>query len=1319
MKSHNAFILSIVLLFSTLISFTVAWGDPLKCGILAGQDSSNTTPNSTFIAGARENVNFNVNQHTKIVPHMIHQNIKYITDYFLFNDEPANAIRKVTFDGQVSNWDLIYSGTESPLNSPRGIAVFSSSHTESSTFVADYNNLAIRKIDASGFVTTFADLSSLIKPFAVVVEFDSGSLWILGDKVGSSGQSVLKLDSSGSVEIGLTALFSAGQCNGMAQDTNSYNLFFSCGSTIKEYDSSLTFVSDHHTGFTSINDIFLDPNGLDSNIMVVADDVVYNFDASADTSTLRAGIAGAYNGANDVRGLHNCNAVSFKNLRSAAFNPPVNEMIALTQWNVYIEFTGNNDNFNNAFRPLTRLTGLPNTLTLSFDNYDSVSNTLTVSFDLKVEYVVNQGGSLTDWFYTYGVYLSWWEVANPFVQGNATITVNNAADLHYTIPQISPLTHYYVEARYKTELADYSDPTLYEWGIQTQLFSGPSNFDDALLITTPGDYTNAQYPPIIDRFTFDPVGNYLYFADTSTSSVLQISVSSGTLTAVAGGTAGDGDGNGLSAEFLWPVSAAFDSVHRILYVLDGGSISGDPPTTLRAIDVDNGFAVTTLNSITGFTDSYIYAIVADNSGNLIMYTTTDQSSYNWVVISKNGATYSQVSTTPDDGNSYFYQPIDQLYFVANGDICENSGLGITSCLVVQCAYTQISSNNPPSLDLIYTVTLDTFLSTSVYAGTYSGNPYYDSIGVSPDGVIVVYSIGMGFGKYIPDMQSIAWLGGHSHSQEGNADYVFSYGNYNEFPLISTQVSESYSLEYAASAQYDVGHGYGSSVPPLLYPIGFDSDGNAYLLDSYNIRKYYIPEPIPTVPTTTTTTSTTSTSTTTTSTPTTSTSTTTSGTTTSTSTSTSTTGTSTTGGESVVNGSVTLSSQPSGNGYFLDKDEGTLNVTVTYNTQPSYSKLVLTDGIQNITFFSNPAENTPIQVPLAKANHTVTWQVCLIISVNHVHQSFCSAKFGVNAVPKVYHRVFRVIPQWYLSRTKIFTLPINDTDDDGAAITSITAQMGTVDSYSGITFTYTAPPYFNGTDRIDYTVCDDFNGCVTQYSNINVWYTAPNCSLDSTWKIPKTQIETHWTLSKLQCNTTNPDRYHFFANATSNDNKATFTITGGAADNSTIVMMLNPNHSGVVSWSFNLWSLSGETYPYTFSVHVIDNIPKIGSAFTQTWNHLTANNIPAMNLLTSSTDEDGDTCILTGIIPAKGATSSTVKQLDPFTFVFTTQNVVLQGSPDGTLQLLTAVKNGATYTVGAPVNVKTFKGTLAFQFSVGDGDLDQTANAWSTGTLIAQ
>eukprot|EP01112_Ceratiomyxa_fruticulosa_P012699 TRINITY_DN3532_c0_g1_i1.p1 TRINITY_DN3532_c0_g1~~TRINITY_DN3532_c0_g1_i1.p1 ORF type:complete len:901 (-),score=179.05 TRINITY_DN3532_c0_g1_i1:118-2820(-) len=418
----------------------------------------------------------------------------------------------------------------------------------------------------------------------------------------------------------------------------------------------------------------------------------------------------------------------------------------------------------------------------------------------------------------------------------------------------------------------------------------------------------------------------------------------------------------------------------------------------------------------------------------------------------------------------------------------------------------------------------------------------------------------------------------------------------------------------------------------------------------------------------------------------------------------------------------LSEEPNAQGYFLASQQGSINVTVTQDVgEISSSKFVLTDGNQvNIDLYINPGLNIPVRVPLAKANSTVTWKVCLITSLNNVINSYCSNTFGVSLPPRIFHHVFRITPQFYLSRTRTFTLPVNTTDDINISISTINVQHGTIDSHSGLSFTYTAPAYFNGTDRLDYTVCNELSICTTSWSNINVAYTAPNCSLDASWKVSKSQVSTHWTLSKLSCNTTFHDKYHYFSAVSSNSDIANFAITGSAGANSTIVMTLNPNHSGVVSWNATLSSLGGESYLHTFSVRVPNNLPTLTAPFTQTWNHLTASNIPSMNLLVNCTDIDGDACILHSILPGKGATPSTVKELGPLSIVYTTQGVVLQGSPDGNIQLLTAVRNGASYTAGAPIDVKSFKGLISFQFSVGDGDLDQTGNlyTWSTARISA-
>eukprot|EP01112_Ceratiomyxa_fruticulosa_P020063 TRINITY_DN6725_c0_g2_i5.p1 TRINITY_DN6725_c0_g2~~TRINITY_DN6725_c0_g2_i5.p1 ORF type:complete len:598 (+),score=117.62 TRINITY_DN6725_c0_g2_i5:149-1942(+) len=596
MRSHTAYVLSVALLFSTLISFTL--GNP-QCAILAGQDGSNLTPSGTFAAGARDVVNFNVNQYSKIVPHLIWDSVNsaYYTDYFVFNDEGANVIRKVTFDGLVSTFagqegtsgNTDDYGTSAQFDSPRGIIVDSGL-----AFVADYNNQAIRTIDPAGLVSTFVDgnnvnqVNGVIKPFAVSAPTDQPSgVWILGDNVGSAGQSLMKLDITGAVAAGPSSLFSPGECSGLVQDINSpWNLYVICGSTLKVYDVSLVAQQDINTPYTTIDSVHLDPNGIDTTMIIAADGFVYRFDPSGSTSTLLAGVSGPYDGTSDLYGEYDCTDVSFNNLRSATLSTQ-GTFIALTSWNVYIEVVDNSNDYANTFAPANGFTGLPNVLTLSFDNYNSLSNELTVVLDLNIEFAAYNVAQDLEFLYTYDVLLKWWEVGTDIAQANTqTITVTSASDLYYVISPISPLTHYYVQAQFKTTSGSYADPTVYEWGIPTQVFSGPSNDGDALIAgSVDGDAESAQYSPTVDKFASDVDNGFIYFADSITYKIVQISLEDGSETTVAGtdSNPGTSDGDGLSAAFLWPEGAVFDPVHRLLYVLDGGDNTPTPANTPRTL----------------------------------------------------------------------------------------------------------------------------------------------------------------------------------------------------------------------------------------------------------------------------------------------------------------------------------------------------------------------------------------------------------------------------------------------------------------------------------------------------------------------------------------------------------------------------------------------------------------------------------------------------------------------------------------------------------------------------------------------------------------
>lgn len=108
--------------------------------------------------------------------------------------------------------------------------------------------------------------------------------------------------------------------------------------------------------------------------------------------------------------------------------------------------------------------------------------------------------------------------------------------------------------------------------------------------------------------------------------------------------------------------------------------------------------------------------------------------------------------------------------------------------------------------------------------------------------------------------------------------------------------------------------------------------------------------------------------------------------------------------------------------------------------------------------------------------------------------FCTIEFGLNIMPRVYRKQAVLnVAQWN-SRVKNFTIPINNTEGDMISIRSISAASGTVLSFEGITFTYEAAKYWNGKDRVDYTICDQWNECNSQWLFINITNEPPTCSL---------------------------------------------------------------------------------------------------------------------------------------------------------------------------------------------------------------------------------
>eukprot|EP01112_Ceratiomyxa_fruticulosa_P024275 TRINITY_DN980_c0_g1_i4.p1 TRINITY_DN980_c0_g1~~TRINITY_DN980_c0_g1_i4.p1 ORF type:complete len:1265 (-),score=255.14 TRINITY_DN980_c0_g1_i4:175-3969(-) len=419
------------------------------------------------------------------------------------------------------------------------------------------------------------------------------------------------------------------------------------------------------------------------------------------------------------------------------------------------------------------------------------------------------------------------------------------------------------------------------------------------------------------------------------------------------------------------------------------------------------------------------------------------------------------------------------------------------------------------------------------------------------------------------------------------------------------------------------------------------------------------------------------------------------------------------------GTISFTVAPSAQGYFSTDQEGSVNVTIQYSTTPTYSKVVLTSSDNTSTLAVNPIDGASIHVPLAKADHQKIWEICLIVTHNENLFNTCTPFFGVNTPPHTYKKVFNLNPTYQRSLTKTFTLPINETEGDSVEISSIVSTYGVVQIGEGVNFNYTALQYWTGDDRVNYTVCDEFGACTDSWTVIHVFSMAPNCSLDPGWKVPKGQGGVEFSMSKLHCNTTVHDKYHYFSAATSNDGKSSPSTIGGPANNSTLVLSFSPNRSGVAAWNFTVSSLGGEDYTFSASLHIQNTLPT-ANPYTVSWNHLTVNQVPTMNILSTSSDDDGDSLILNSLLPGKGATPSTVKQIDPLTLCYVSLNAILQGSPDGTLTLYTAIKSGSTCTIGAPINVKTFKGSMGAQFSVGDGDLDQTGAtaSWSTASITA-
>eukprot|EP01112_Ceratiomyxa_fruticulosa_P005736 TRINITY_DN1657_c0_g4_i1.p1 TRINITY_DN1657_c0_g4~~TRINITY_DN1657_c0_g4_i1.p1 ORF type:complete len:1211 (-),score=245.40 TRINITY_DN1657_c0_g4_i1:108-3740(-) len=1209
MRMRTPTFLLVALLFSVLIDGSFC----TQCTIFAGRDSNESV--EPFANGFRTGASINLSS-AQIV------SLGDGTFLIVSPDLPTGKVLNAA--GEIDNfYDYQFSGAVTAAISP----------DKSKVYVYERGASVIRV---------------LLPPYAETTSKSTGGFFPVTLGVSPSGNQVYSLQNGpGTIEqltnLGFplpSANYPVGTCLSMAPNQNF--TYVACGTVIHQRDTLLNQVKDFNTVFQNITSIFMDYTAPYPAPLYVVDhyQLVYSFDIVHDTKTLIAGKASAYDPSSDLYGAKDCLDVSFNKILSVATNPS-GSLVFVTSSNIYVSVPTSEPVYDNVNTGSTS-SGNANTITLNFENYNEENSTVTASFEFDPKNII-LSGSTPDIIFADFVF-NWWEESSNDVH-NVTIYGDSTKTTEVQFDNILVDKNYIISAQFTTSFGT-SDPTYYSWGTTTQLVAGPANFTSWTngTVVDGTDPQTVQFNLLIDHVTFDPVSSVFYYTAYSSKSPYASYIESvtlnGTQTRVAGKLNGAAlpstmmDALGTNAEFIWPTNAVFDPIHRLLYVLDGRTLNNQnytASTKIRSIDVDNGYDVKTVSIDAGaFLDKF-YAMTVNGDGDLIVYT----DSFKWYKIS--GTSYTSTLLQSDN---FFYSSTFQVYYT-EGAICNNSN--VVQCLVVQRSkYARVGDLQ---LGYIYTVTLDTFTHTKL---NIAGDYLFDSLAVTTDGALYVYTNDMGLGKYVPSIGSIAWFG---HNEGDN---------------------ESYNVEYAALANY-VSALHGEKNAFQTPPIGFDSIGNAYLLDTSNFRVYNtgVP-PVPSPPPV---------------------------------------------------GSITFSSQPDANGYYLSTQQGKLNLTVSYNLNEfSSSKLMLTDGNQvSVEFYDNPVQNTQIHVPLAKANHNVTWQICLIVSVNNTQQSVCSATFGVNDVPKIFHRAFHITPQYYLSLTRTFTLPINDTEDDGVSISAISVLHGTIESYSGIMFTYTAPTYFNGSDRLDYTVCDALGACVTSWSNINVLYTAPNCSLDASWKIPKSQVETHWTLPKLHCNTTFHDKYHYFSAVSSTSDIASFAITGSVGHNSTIVMTLAPNRHGVVSWNFTLSSLAGETYSfYTFTVTVPNNLPTFNTPYTKTWNHLTASDVPYMNILDDCDDKDGDACTLNSLLPGKGATPSTVKQLSPLSICYITLNVILQASPDGTIQLLTAVRSGANYTPGAPVNVRSFKGSIGFQFSAGDGDLDQTGNlyTWSTATITA-
>ncbi|KEA50941.1 hypothetical protein DT73_20550, partial [Mangrovibacter sp. MFB070] len=207
-------------------------------------------------------------------------------------------------------------------------------------------------------------------------------------------------------------------------------------------------------------------------------------------------------------------------------------------------------------------------------------------------------------------------------------------------------------------------------------------------------------------------------------------------------------------------------------------------------------------------------------------------------------------------------------------------------------------------------------------------------------------------------------------------------------------------------------------------------------------------------------------------------------------------------------------------------------------------------------------------------------------------------------------------------------PATDPDGDTLAVSTASADHGTVTINGDGTVTYTPAANYNGSDTITYTLSDGKGGTVT--STVAITVTAVNDAPLAGTVAPQTTAEDTPVTVNVLAPATDPDG-DTLAVSTASASHGTVTINGDG----TITYTPAANYNGSDTITYTLSDGNGGTVTSTIAITVtaVNDAPQAGTVAPQT----TAEDTPlTINVLAAASDPDGDTLSVTAATAAHGS-----------------------------------------------------------------------------------